>query len=80
MIFILGMFIGALITYILIDEIEEYKFNKMMDEIPLDEKKKEKEEKTNYYFNEAEKIIKENEKHIPFLWRGKNERTSRNRN
>lgn len=40
MIFILGMFIGALITYILIDEIEEYKFNKMMDEIPLDEKKK----------------------------------------
>lgn len=43
MIFILGMFIGALITYILIDEIEEYKFNKMMDEIPLDEKKKEKE-------------------------------------
>ena len=67
MIFILGMFIGALITYILIDEIEEYKFNKMMDEIPLDEKKKEQEENADYYFNEAEKIIKENDSHIPHL-------------
>ena len=67
MIFILGMFIGALITYILIDEIEEYKFNKMMDEIPLDEKKKEQEENADYYFNEAEKIIKENYSHIPHL-------------
>ena len=67
MIFILGMFIGALITYILIDEIEEYKFNKMMDEIPLDEKKKEQEENADYYFNEAEKIIKENDSHITHL-------------
>ena len=67
MIFILGMFIGALITYILIDEIEEYKFDKMMDEIPLDEKKKEQEENADYYFNEAEKIIKENDSHIPHL-------------
>lgn len=67
MIFILGMFIGALITYILINEIEEYKFNKMMDEIPLDEKKKEQEENADYYFNEAEKIIKENDSHIPHL-------------
>ena len=67
MIFILGMFIGALITYILIDEIEDYKFNKMMDEIPLDEKKKEQEENADYYFNEAEKIIKENDSHIPHL-------------
>lgn len=67
MIFILGMFIGALITYILIDEIEEYKFNKIMDEIPLDEKKKEQEENADYYFNEAEKIIKENDSHIPHL-------------
>ena len=67
MIFILGMFIGALITYILIDEIEEYKFNKIKDEIPLDEKKKEQEENADYYFNEAEKIIKENDSHIPHL-------------
>ena len=67
MIFILGMFIGALITYILSDEIEEYKFNKIMDEIPLDEKKKEQEENADYYFNEAEKIIKENDSHIPHL-------------
>ena len=67
MIFILGMFIGALITYILIDEIEDYKFNKIMDEIPLDEKKKEQEENADYYFNEAEKIIKENDSHIPHL-------------
>lgn len=67
MIFILGMFIGALITYILINEIEEYKFNKIMDEIPLDEKKKEQEENADYYFNEAEKIIKENDSHIPHL-------------
>lgn len=31
----------------------------------LDEKKKEQEENADYYFNEAEKIIKENDSHIP---------------
>lgn len=33
----------------------------------LDEKKKEQEENADYYFNEAEKIIKENDSHIPHL-------------
>ena len=33
----------------------------------INEKKKEQEENADYYFNEAEKIIKENDSHIPHL-------------
>ena len=40
---------------------------KLIEVLNLDEKKKEQEENADYYFNEAEKIIKENDSHIPHL-------------
>lgn len=35
--------------------------------VNFEEEKKEQEENADYYFNEAEKIIKENDSHIPHL-------------
>ena len=46
----------------------------------LDEKKKEQEENADYYFNEAEKIIKENDNHIPRIDQKKGEENVRRTN
>lgn len=71
-IFIFGLLFGVLITLVLIDEIEGIILKKTLKNINVNkQKKKDKKEQdlkeTEYYVEEAKKIIKENDKHIPHL-------------
>lgn len=70
-IFIFGLLFGVLITLVLIDEIEGIILKKTLKNINVNKQKKDKKEQdlkeTEYYVEEAKKIIKENDKHIPHL-------------
>lgn len=70
-IFIFGLLFGVLITLVLIDEIEGIILKKTLKNINTNKQKKDKKEQdlkeTEYYVEEAKKIIKENDKHIPHL-------------
>ena len=71
-IFIFGLLFGVLITLVLIDEIEGIILKKTLKNINVNkQKKKDKKEQdlkeAEYYVEEAKKIIKENDKHIPHL-------------
>lgn len=70
-IFIFGLLFGVLITLVLIDEIEGVILKKTLKNININKQKKDKKEQdlkeTEYYVEEAKKIIKENDKHIPHL-------------
>ena len=70
-IFIFGLLFGVLITLVLIDEIEGIILKKTLKNINANKQKKDKKEQdlkeTEYYVEEAKKIIKENDKHIPHL-------------
>lgn len=62
--FIVGLVFGALLTFLLIEEIEEITLRKMLKNVPIDDKKKQQKEEADYYFNEAIKIIKSHDNHI----------------
>lgn len=70
-IFIFGLLFGVLITLVLIDEIEGIILKKTLKNINTNKQKKDKKEQdlkeAEYYVEEAKKIIKENDKHIPHL-------------
>lgn len=70
-IFIFGLLFGVLITLVLIDEIEGVILKKTLKNINVNKQKKDKKEQdlkeAEYYVEEAKKIIKENDKHIPHL-------------
>lgn len=70
-IFIFSLLFGVLITLVLIDEIEGVILKKALKNINVNKQKKDKKEQdlkeAEYYVEEAKKIIKENDKHIPHL-------------
>ena len=65
--FIVGLVFGALLTFLLIEEIEEITLRKMLKNVPIDDKKKQQKEEADYYFNEAKKIIESHDNHILHL-------------
>lgn len=65
--FIAGLGFGALLTFLLIEVIEGIVLRKMLKNVPIDDKKKQLKEEADYYFNEANKIIKSNNNHILHL-------------